>query len=339
MSQRSQRLRGNLSVLSLLLLGGCIHPAGVSVPSVSPSSVGAVTLFDHPDGEGSLAIRILDRRPLKTQSLSQATDFDGVYFSLSDPAELKQTEIAASGKSADNTYSAIFTNLPSDTSGGYTLTVGLFRNVTNPSLAIDPAYSTLDDKVGEGASSSIAIAPGSSVLVNIVINAVGNFSLDHPLYWINPTTPTYESGDPDGGIIDTGVNHTADPGIASMSVYALDSASQSANLPVSIPYASIPATPSTATTSFGIPVLPAGQTSAFYSLVVEAFDSNNQLLSRRSRIFTVEEPGTIGANLGPSPSPTPAPSPTSSPTASPTPSPSVSPASTGFFNLLIRFDQ
>lgn len=282
-----------LSALTLLLLAGCTAPQLTHRLLDAPKTSGPLTLFGQSGGSGALSIRIVDQRPRKVQSFADADVFNGVFFRLSNSVKLKANlETATGSQGAGNpTYTAVFPAIPADTGGNYALSVGLFRSIATPSDKTDPGYFNALNKVGEGASTSIVINPGESKSLSIVINAVGDFLVDSPTILVNSASPVLMSGDQ--AIVDTKVNYANNPGTNLVNVFLTDLA----DVPIPGSSASFNnlASPSTVVCG-GLP-LPYVPSTSNYKLVVENLNtaSGSYLLSRRSRVVTIEATASIGS--------------------------------------------
>ncbi|HEY9855801.1 MAG TPA: hypothetical protein V6D05_08710 [Stenomitos sp.] len=284
-----------LSALALLLLAGCTAPQLTHRLLDAPKLGGQINLFGQAGGTGALSIRIVDQRPRKVQSFADADAFNAVFFRLSNSVKLKTSLQVATGSqgAGSPTYTAVFPAIPADPSPNYTLSVGLFRNISPGGLANpnDPSYSNLLNKVGEGASTSISVNPGESKNITITINAVGDFQIDSPTININPASPVLMSGDL--AIVDTRVNQSNNPGTDRVSVYLTDLGD--ALVPGASASFNNLASPSTVVCG-GLP-LPYTPSTSNYKLVVENSRntaSGSYLLSRRSRLVTIEATASIG---------------------------------------------
>lgn len=281
-------LAPGLSALTLLLLVGCTAPQVTHRLLDTPTSNGKLTLFGQADGKGALSIRIVDQRPRKTQSFSDADVFNAVLFRLSNTTKLKTAMQFATGSAVatpSNTYSAAFPSIPADTAGNYTLSVGLFRNIASPSNPANPAYGDLLNKVGEGASTSIALAPGENKTVTVFINAVGQFFIDSQTVFVNQAGPILVSGDT--AIVDTKVNFANNPDTQKVNVFLTDMSD------LLVPGASLSvnnlASPSTVAPLLTLPYV---ATSSAYKLVVQTSGTPSAgvetVWSRRTRLVTIE---------------------------------------------------
>lgn len=291
MRQTIAKLAPGLSATTLLLLVGCTAPQLSHRLLDAPRTTGPITMFSQAGGTGAIAIRIVDQRPRKVQSFADADSFNGVFFRLSNSVKLKSSmEVATGSQGAGNpTYSAVFPAIPADSGSNYSLSVGLFRNISSPSVSTDPGYADLYNKVGEGASNSISISPGENKTITITINAVGDFTIDSSTIHINHASPVLMSGDT--AIVDTLVNTTNNPGVDQVNVFLTDLAD--AVVPGASISASNIASPSTVVPTFTLPYVASTQN---YKLVVEAFNtsSGSYLLSRRVRNVSIEATASIG---------------------------------------------
>lgn len=293
MRQTIAPLAPGLSAIALLMLAGCTAPQVTQRLLEAPRPSGQLNLFGQAGGVGALSIRIVDQRPRKTQSFADADAFNGVFFRLSNTVKLKSSLQVATGSQpvGNPTYSALFPSIPADPGGNYTLTVGLFRNIASPSVATDGGYSDILNKVGEGASTSIVINPGENKNIAIIINAVGDFTIDSPTININPATPFLMSGDQ--AIVDTKVNLTNNPGTDRVSVFLTDLSD------TLVPGASVSVNNIAGTGSVvvnGLPLPYVATTGAFKLVVENARNSasGSYVLSRRSRNVTIEATASIG---------------------------------------------
>lgn len=282
-----------LAALNLLLLVGCTAPQVSHRLLEAPKAGGPVSMFGQASGTGAVSIRIVDHRPRQIQSFTDADAFNGVYFRLSNTVKLKSSLAIARSTLGPGTptYSAVFPAIPADTGGNYTLSVGLFRNITTPSSTSDPGYNDFLNKVGEGASNSIIIAPGENKTITITINAVGDFVVDSPTIHVNSASPVLMSGE--SPIVDTRVNFANNPGTDMVSVYLTDLS----NIPVAGATMSVANIASPSTVVVNSMPMPYVATTQTYRLVVENSGntaSGSYVLSRRTRDVTVEATASIG---------------------------------------------
>lgn len=294
MRQKLAPLAPGLSALFLLLLAGCTAPQLTHRLLDAPKTSGPLNLFGQAGGTGALSIRIVDQRPRKVQSFADAEAFSAVFFRLSNSVKLKASiETATDSHGAGSpTYTAVFPSIPADPGGNYTLSVGLFRNIATPSATTDPAFGNVLNKVGEGASTSIAINPGEVKNITLVINAVGDFFVDAPILKVNSASPILMSGGQ--AIVDTRVNTTNNPGTDRVSVYLTNLAD--ALVPGSSASFNNIASPSTVVC--GSLPLPVVSSTTAYKLVVENSRntaSGDVVLSRRTRAVTIEATASIGS--------------------------------------------
>lgn len=277
-----------LSALALLLMAGCTAPQLTHRLFDAPKATGPMNLFGQAGGTGALSIRIIDQRPRRVQSFADADAFNGVFFRLSNTFKLKAAlEVASGSLGPSPTYSAVFPSIPADPGAHYTLSVGLFRNITTPTSAADAGYLDVLNKVGEGASNSISINPGENKSVTIVVNAVGDFLVDSPTINVNSASPVLMSGE--SPIVDTKVNQANNPGADTVNVYLTDLSD------VLIPASSVSvgnlASPSTVVVNSM--ALPYVSSTGTYRLVVEAA-SGSYVLSRRTRDVQIDATASIG---------------------------------------------
>jgi|GEM_PF-3556158 len=293
--------------MSAALIVGCMAPQTSPVATTSPKG-GVVGFFDQLNGRGAITIRLIDNRR-STQAFADAADFNAVRFELRNSSKLKAPRIKGV-LAGGGTYGTVFTDLPSDTQERYTLTAGLFSGVTSPTNSEAPEYSNLDRKVGEGASVAFAIEPGESKTITLVINAVGDFSFDSGNTVINAATPTFVASD-NTAEAQMELSTLTNPGVTNLWYSVVGTDGATASTATKLPSAWL-APPAMNSLPFVVPSVPGN-----YNLVVDMMAGAN-VLSRRSRQFTVEAPASVGSTFT-DPTPTPAPTPT--PTLPPIPTP------------------
>lgn len=283
-------------VMSAALLVGCMAPQTGLVPTTAPKG-GAVGFFDQVNGMGAITIRLIDNRR-STQAFADAADFNAVRFELRNASKLKAPRIRGTDAAGDGkTYGTVFTDLPSDTYARYTLTAGLFSGVTSPTDPNAPEYSNLDRKVGEGASVAFSIEPGESKTITLVINAVGDFSVDSSNTNIDMANPTFVASD-NTATAQLELSSLTNPGVTNLRYSVVSTAGATASTQTLLPE-NWQAPPAKTSLPFVVPSTPGN-----YNLVIDLTAGVN-VLSRRSRQFTVEAPASVGSEFT---DPTPAPS-------------------------------
>jgi len=286
-----RNLAGSLLAASVLATAGCAAttlsgPLGLGD---ARADRGPVSYFSGANGTSGLTIKIVDQRPGRgVQSIVHADTYNGVLFKLTNTAKLKASKLAAVA-SQGGAYSMVFTNLPSDSAANYSLVAGLYRNVTTPTDTADGAYSNLDAKVGEGASANFSLTPGENKSVTITINAVGALSFDSATYVLDATMPTFLSGDTSITMTSQDLRGDTNPLGAELKAYFVNAASQA----VTVATASVPAS-SNATVSLNVPA--ATGTSAVNYWVYAELASGSTVLSRRSRVVTVEPTASVNVD-------------------------------------------
>jgi hypothetical protein len=306
MLQKARELTPGLLACSLLLLAGCATPEVASQLAKGGQGWGKLSLFGRRDGLANLSITVIDNRPrsFRTQSFTDAgaTDsyaaYNGILFKLTNSVKLrgaKYVALAASG----SVYNAAFTGLPSDSNANdYNLVVGLYRNVTTPTATTDAAYvnSDLTYKVGEGYT-SFPLTAGTTYAATVTINAVGQINLDSGTTFVNSfALPTFEAGDTTATCAFK-LNLADDPTVTNAAAWV---AAASNSVPISgtrlaIASTSLPAGTGASYNSTSLPGFN-GLTAGTYYFVVEA-SSSTGLVSRRFRLFQVENSATLSVNL------------------------------------------
>lgn len=294
---------------TVLLASSLAVSAGCALPHLTPQATGKagyrgpVGLFATIDGSARVSIRVIDDRPKRAvQDLADADDYDAVLFKLTNSSKLKNT-LTSAVKPTNGVYQAAFEKLPSDTGTNYVLTAGLFRDVVGENdETVDKtstAFSEVDNKVGEGASTAFSLAPGESKQITIHINAVGDLSFESSFSVLDEATPVFRSGD-DSITLDTEIVASENPEATGFAIHIVDMNGATASSEV-VARANWPATDS-ATVSLDVPTLESGTSSA-YKIIVDLL-KNSTVLSRRQRIVTVEANASVGVEFK---DPTPAP--------------------------------
>lgn len=267
------------------------------------SNRGQVGLFSTIDGTARVSIRVVDDRPKRSvQDLADADGYDAVLFKLTNSTKLKQT-LTTSAQPQDGVYEAAFEKLPSDSTANYTLTAGLFRDMSDDKDQVvdknDPLFSDVDHKVGEGASAAFSLNPGESKQITIHINAVGAMTFESSFSVLDSATPVFRSDD-DSITLDTEIVKSENPEATSFAVHVVDMNGATASSEV-FQRDDWPATDS-ATVSLDVPALESGTSSA-YKIIVDLL-KDSTVLSRRQRLVTVEANASVGVEFV---DPTPAP--------------------------------
>jgi hypothetical protein len=290
------RLR-TLAILSgaFLLAAGCVSPV-LNASRQGPPTVGKVSLYPNRDGLGSIAMRVIDERNgYGTQAVQDADDWSEVRVLLSSPTALKADKFdVVAGSNAQLTYSSqALQELPP--ANDYRLLVA---------LASGSAI------LGQGATESVAVAPGTTTPVTIYINAVGNVSFDHPVYHVR--TFNFDAmGFPEvlaGSTVSVKTNFPmseSNPVDQIVSKFAFELrdasgsikvASTSVNAPV-FPSAASPSVLSEGTASVSLPPLPAGNNNSYFHATVFGLNSADKVLTTKSRKILLLRGGTINATL------------------------------------------
>lgn len=285
----------SVTVSALGFLVGCIAPTSLDQainpqPEAKKRAIGEVSFFEHADGAGAVSIHVIDQRPRKVQDLADADpSYNGVLFRLSNPHKLTSARVLALPANG-NVYAAAFTGVPSDSGANYFLTVGLYRNIQSPQLASDPGYSELSNKAGEGGSVGFLVTPGQTTTVTVKINAVGDLELDSLSTVIDHANPVFVAGDPDA-FVDTNVTALKSPLAQALNLYVLGNSGTATVSTKTLSRDVWPSSPQTATLSFPVPAQFGN-----YQLCVEE-SSGSAVLSRRYKVFSVEEPATVSVSL------------------------------------------
>lgn len=275
---------------TLVLLAGCATPNVLRQVSSTPRALGPISLFEHANGTGAVSIRIIDKRARSIQSFADAAGFDSAYFRLSNATKLKGGFRLLSVGATESVFTGLFQGIPSDVASNYFLSVGLFKGVASASWPQDPGYQDVSRKVGEGGSPNFSVAPGSTTVVTVTINAVGNLSFDSQNTVIDQITPIFQQGD-NTVTVDTQVNKVKDPDIDTLNLYVLDASGSSTYSVVTATGDTIPVSTLTASMSFPIP----GSVGNYLVCVEGA--SGSYVQSRRYRTFAVEQAASISVNL------------------------------------------
>lgn len=263
-------------LIGSMAIAGCTGPQDAPQPS-------EVSFFDRVEGRGSVTVRLVDETR-HTQDVADAADFNGALLELKNPFKLRQAFAIATAASSDS-FQASFKNVPSDANNNYVLKVGLFRNVSQPSVANDPGYGALANKVGEGISAGFSVAPGSNTTATVKINAVGAGDFFSAKRVLNQNAPVYPPLDTTAHV-DTKINAQKSPLATVLNLYVLDAQGASTLSTTVVPRASWPLTPLTASLSFPVP-----EATADYKLCIEAASGSPpqpvHVLSRLYRTFGV----------------------------------------------------
>lgn len=271
----------SLAASVVMLAPGCMAPQPTQIPTAAPKH-GAITFFDQANGMAALDIRLVDNRR-SIQAFADADTFNGVLFEVRNSTKLKAPRRAAVGAAAGS-YGTVFTNLPSDPATNYTLTAGLFRSVTTPTSTSDPAYASLNHKVGEGGSLAFSLEPGERKTITLVINAVGAIDLDSSDTVIDSAVPTFLANDATAvGLTQLSAETNPDATELKYYVVGLDEATASTGTLLPADWEE------SGETELGFT---APGTAGNYKLVVDMLAGTN-VVSRRSRLFTVELPATV----------------------------------------------
>ncbi|MEB3186840.1 MAG: IPT/TIG domain-containing protein [bacterium] len=198
---------------------------------------------------GSLVVR-LEQAALRrsVQALADADTHSAVVFRLANPARLKQDLVVAAASGA-GAYQATFADLPADESGGYTLTASLWRDIASASVLTDPGYQDPDRLVGLG-SATVSIVPGESRTVALTIHAVGAPVLRYK-GWV--VAPDALSAGMSSLECDTGVTLAGNPLGTRLELETFLPGASSLLASASLPVASWPTSPATATFSVAVP--------------------------------------------------------------------------------------
>jgi|GEM_PF-3744253 len=241
-----------MGAIALLALAACRGPA-IS-PIRPPSGLAArgpvqvpVQLFQRIPG--SLVVR-LEQAALRrsVQAFADVDTHSAVVFRLANPARLKQDLVVAAASEGGG-YQATFADLPADESGGYTLTASLWRDIASASVLTDPGYQDPDRLVGLG-SATASIVPGESRTVALTIHAVGAPVLRYK-GWV--VAPDALSAGMSSLECDTGVTHAGNPLGTLLELETFLPGASSLLASASLPVASWPTSPATATFSVAVP--------------------------------------------------------------------------------------
>ncbi len=286
-----------LAILSgaLLLAAGCVSPV-INASRQGPLTVGKVSLYPNRDGLGSIAMRVIDeRKGYGIQSVSDADNWSEVRVALSSPSALKTDKLdVVPGSNAQLTYSSqALQNLPP--ANDYRLLVAL----ASGSIIL-----------GQGASESISVVPGTPTAVNIYINAAGNISFDHPIYnvrsniWDTLGFPEVIAGSTVSVKTNFPTNATnpTDQIVAKFAFELRDATGtiHVASTSVSAPVFANAASPSIlreGTASVSLPPLPVGNNNSYYDATVFGLNSADKVLTTKTRKVLLLRGGTINATL------------------------------------------
>ncbi|MNR81306.1 hypothetical protein D3C86_423930 [compost metagenome] len=269
-----------------LSVAGCAGIQTTEAPIAPGSQEGAINFFENE--HGNLTIRIVDNRPYAAQSIYEAETYNALLFQLTNTTKLKapmRKAVANTGRS----YSMAFSNLPSDSQARYALSVGAFRNVINQTDVADPAFESLDQKVGEGISANFTLNPGENKTVTITVNAVGDMIFSSTSFHLDYGTPSFLSAATDITMRVYNLNSTKNPGAEEIRTYFKDAGGQLvADTTVTAP---LPATGDGSVT-LKVPTVAAAQNFT----VVTDLASGSTVLSRRMRTVTVEPGASVNLN-------------------------------------------
>lgn len=203
---------------------------------------------------GSLVVR-LEQAALRrsVQALADADTHSAVVFRLANPARLKQDLVVAAASGA-GAYQATFADLPADESGGYTLTASLWRDIASASVLTDPGYQDPDRLVGLG-SATVSIVPGESRTVALTIHAVGAPVLRYK-GWV--VAPDALSAGMSSLECDTGVTLAGNPLGTRLELETFLPGASSLLASASLPVASWPTSPATASARTSVTLEGAG---------------------------------------------------------------------------------
>lgn len=275
---RPHRISWALALTAILGTVGCEAPRLNLAPGAA--GPGTVSFFDTESTRASVSIRLIDKRQ-STQALSDADNYNGVLFELSNASRFKSPLRVAKASSLGS-YDVVFDDLPSDSTARYTVTAGFYRDVTAPTSLSDPAYANLDRKVAEGTSESFSLSPGEQKTLTIVINAVGTLSFTSTSTTVDPAAPSLTPGDTTAaGLL--ALSSAKNP-LATGVTYAVKQTNGTTVSTGSVPLAQWATWPTQTRLPFTAPT-----PEATYSFVVDMVNGAT-VLSRRSRDFVVKTP-------------------------------------------------
>jgi hypothetical protein len=160
---------------AMLLIGCTANMAGTGPDRLAPG--GKFSLFDNPNGYGSLVMRVVDQRQgYGVQAIAHADPFDEVQIRLGGTKITPR--LATMSATASNQYhSDKLGMLPP---GDYNLVVSL----ASQSIVLGGPVL-----VGQGAVEGINVLPGSTKSVTVVINSVGDIRLLSSDYVVANSSP------------------------------------------------------------------------------------------------------------------------------------------------------
>ena len=293
---------------AMLLIGCSANMLGTSPDRAK--TAGKVSLFDNPNGYGSLVMRVVDqRRGYGVQSLADAEQYDEVQIRLG--GSKIQPRSATMSANADHRYQSNELGMLPPGSD-YNLIV---------SLASHSVILNSRILVGQGAAENIEIFPGATRSVTVYINAVGGITLYGDRYRVTHSSP--EVGDETQGfgfpevVADTVVSAEAsfsqDPAIpASQKITHIrlqltDGLGNTLFEPGGQELASSSATSSvsvvgSAFRAFHVPVFPGVEKVAWltiYGMHLDPFTQKETVIGTKTRGLLMLKGATLSADLNP----------------------------------------
>lgn len=299
---RLARARMGLSAIAgaLVLVAGCVQPREIA--PAPASRTGKVTLFERPDGLGQIALQVVDRRQgFGAQALGQADDWDEVRLRLTS-GKLRAP------RQASITYgSAGFSSARQSTYA--TSTLGELPPASDYQLMVTLASQSV--VLGQGASESISVLPGSVATVSIYINTVGDISFYNADYVTGVGTTLLASaslGYPEllaNSLVDVAPNFPNVPGDVPTSQRFAAFYTELRSLGGTLLLATSSVSAAGAQT-LTLPTLPAGTHEAIQTVKVVGLNASNEVIATKTRNILVLRGAGLNLDLNPLPSPTPA---------------------------------
>lgn len=275
---------------------GCAQPVPVSQ---QPSRTGKVTLFERPDGLGQIALQVIDRRArFETQALALADDWDEVRLRLS--SSKLQAPRQASLAFGDPSFSA-----PRQKTYA-TDTLGLLPPASDYQLMVTIASNSI--VLGQGASASISVTPGSIATVSIYVNTVGNLTFTNADYVTATGSSEVASGSlgfPElvaGTAVDVAPNFPVAPADVPVA-QRFDSfytELRSLDGTLLVASSSVPFSP-TAVQTINLPVLPAGALEAIRTVTVVGLNASQEVIATKRRPILALAGAGLTVDLDPPP--------------------------------------
>lgn len=285
----------SLAAIGLVAMAGCVHP--VDVPTTPKSRTGKVTLFERPDGLGQIALQVIDQRKgFGTQALSQADDWDEVRLRLS------SSKLRAPRQASLVYGDASFTTLRQKTY--QTDTLGLLPAASDYQLMVTLASHSI--VLGQGASDSISVGPGSVATVSIYVNTVGDLTFVNSDYVTATGSLELASGSLGYPELVAGTAVVVQPNFpavppsvpASERFASLYTEVRSLDGTLLVPTSSVTVI-EPASQNVALPLLPAGTNEAVQRVTVVGLNSANEVIATKTRHILTMRGAGLSLDLDP----------------------------------------